>query len=670
MEETDLDKLISAIPGVGPARAKAFELAGIRTVKDLLCCLPKDYIDLDEPGSLKDAEVGRPLLVAGTVASVGKPVYKGNLSILSAQVRCGEHPVKAVWFNQPWLREKLRPGLEVKLYGRVDRDKRGQKYLSSPTFMSGEGLIPVYKAIPGIQPKVLSATMEKALGLMDGQWPDELPREMRMRLSLGERNFAMRNAHFPISREALDFARRRLAFEEMLLYQIALRLLRGGPSKGAAIPAFDPESYWQSLPFPPTRAQRRVLGEILTDLSSGRAMSRLVQGDVGCGKTAVAFGAARAVIAAGHQAALMAPTEILAAQHLESAQKLLSPLGIQAGLLTGGMSAASRRYALSCIASGEWQLVIGTHALLTESVVYNDLALVITDEQQRFGVRQRARLLQKGESPHVLVLSATPIPRTLSMVLYGDLDVSIVDELPPGRTPVKTRVVPESKREAMYGFMRELFRQGRQAYVVCPLVEESEMLDASSAEATYEALKNGPFRDFSVALVHGKMKGEEKDALLEAFRRGEIQCLVSTTVIEVGVNVPNATVMMIENAERFGLSQLHQLRGRVGRGDKESWCFLMAEPNERLDTLCKTNDGFVISQKDLELRGPGELFGFRQSGAAMAGPAAAMCDTQLIALSHEEVKRLFSDSGSEETRSLIALARERYADRLKDIAMN
>ena len=665
-----MDKLVSDIPGVGPARERAFLLAGIRTVKDLLNCLPRDYIDLDNPGSLRDAEVGQSVLVMGQVASVGKPVYRGNLSILSCQIRTGDGAVKAVWYNQPYLREKLRPGMAVKLYGRSERDKRGQKYLSSPTFMTGEGLLPVYKAIPGIPAKVLSSTMEKALTIMDGQWPDELPQEMRMRLSLCERNFAMRNAHFPISREALEFARRRLAFEEMLLFQIALRILRGGPSQGTVIPMGDPDEYWKALPFPPTGAQRRVLNEILSDMASGRAMSRLVQGDVGCGKTAVAFGAAQAAISAGWQAALMAPTEILAAQHLESAEKLLGPMGIRCGLLMGGMTASARRHALACISSGEWQLVIGTHALLTESVVYHDLALVITDEQQRFGVRQRAQLLQKGVSPHVLVLSATPIPRTLSMVLYGDLDVSIVDELPPGRTPVKTRVVPEAKREAMYGFMRELMRQGRQIYVVCPLVEESEALDAASAQATFETLRDGPFQDFSVALVHGKMKGEEKDTLLEAFRAGEIACLVSTTVIEVGVNVPNATVMMIENAERFGLSQLHQLRGRVGRGDLESWCFLMAESSERLDTLCRTNDGFVISQKDLELRGPGELFGFRQSGAALSGPAAAMSDTRLIALSHDEVNRLYQKPESQETQALMALAKERYSEKLKDIAMN
>ena len=665
-----MDIEISQVPGVGPARAKAFALAGIRTVKDLLNCLPKEYIDLDHPASIREVEIGSSVLFMGRVVSVSKAFRRGNLTIVSARVNDGISSINAVWYNQPWIREKLRPDMQVKLYGRLERDKSGARHLASPVFMEGEGLIPVYKAIPGIQPKVLSATMEKALRLMDGQWPDELPQEMRMRLSLCERNFAMRNAHFPIDADALAFARRRLAFEEMLLYQIALRLLRGGPQKGTAISVSDPDIFWSGLPFPPTGAQKRVLTEIFSDMASEKAMSRLVQGDVGCGKTAVAFGAAWAAIQAGYQVALMAPTGILAAQHLESAQKMLSPLGIKSGLLVGGMSASARREALAGIASGEWQLVIGTHALLTDTVVYHKLALVITDEQQRFGVRQRAVLLQKGEAPNVLVLSATPIPRTLSMVLYGDLDVSIVDELPPGRTPVKTRIVPEEKRENMYGFLRGLFDQGRQAYVVCPLVEESEVMDAASAESVCEMLQNGPFKDYRVALATGKMKAEEKDAVLEAFHRGEIQCLVSTTVIEVGVNVPNATVMVIENAERFGLSQLHQLRGRVGRGDLESWCFLLAESNERLDLLCKTNDGFVIAQKDLDLRGPGELFGFRQSGAAMAGPAAAMCDTQLITLAHNEVNALFSDYDSSVTQSLVTLARERYSDKLKDIAMN
>jgi len=394
-----------------------------------------------------------------------------------------------------------------------------------------------------------------------------------------------------------------------------------------------------------------------------------VQGDVGCGKTAIAFGAMYACAQYGWQCALMAPTEILAAQHMESAKKMLEPLGIECGLLTGSLTAKKKKEAHEAIASGRWRAVIGTHALITEAVEYERLGLVITDEQHRFGVKQRSSLSGKGESPNVLVMSATPIPRTLSLILYGDLDISIVNELPPGRTPVKTNIVPEAKRKDMYGFLRDQVRQGRQIYVVCPLIEESEAVDASPAEMVYEKLKREELPDLRVELVHGRLKAKDKDAILNAFHAGEIDVLVSTTVIEVGVNVPNASVMVIENAERFGLAQLHQLRGRVGRGAAVSYCFLMAEPNQRLRLMTKSNDGFEIAQKDMELRGPGDLFGVRQSGALSLGPCACMGDTSLLKETHDAARALLKDADSEETQAIIGLARTAYPDALS-LALN
>ncbi len=366
----------------------------------------------------------------------------------------------------------------------------------------------------------------------------------------------------------------------------------------------------------------------------------------------------------------MAPTEVLAQQHYESAAKLFGEMGIEVGLLTGSMGVKAHRDAHEAIATGKWRVIIGTHALITEKVEYEKLGLVVTDEQHRFGVRQRSMLGEKGDSPNVLVMSATPIPRTLSLILYGDLDISIVDELPPGRTPVRTRIVPGDKRDDMYGFLREEVRKGRQVYVVCPLVEESEAVDAVSAEEVFADLSEKRLKDLRVALVHGRQKPQEKDATLEAFRAGEYDVLVSTTVIEVGVNVPNATVMVIENAERFGLAQLHQLRGRVGRGQFESWCFLMAEPNERLRTLTKTNDGFKIAQKDMELRGPGELFGYRQSGSLDAGLGAMAGDTAMLKITHDEARDILRSPESEVAQAIIAQARQAYADRLTDVAMN
>ena len=665
------DVSLSTIRGIGPARLKAFEAAGIRSVRDLVMFLPRDYRDLSAFTPLSEVRPGETVSVRVRVAGEVSQRRARKLVITKVYVTDGSETMAVVWYNQPWLKDQLTRDRELMLYGRCEA-RGGSIQLSSPTIEQETGLIPVYRSISGVPAKAVRQSVEAALKVCEGQWPDELPESIRRRYGLCERNFAMRNAHFPDSREALETARRRIAFEELLLYQVAISLCRhsGEPGVQIASSEADLEKYWQRMPFPPTGAQKRVLQEIASDMRTPNAMARMVQGDVGSGKTAVAFGAIYLAVRGGYQAALMAPTEVLARQHYEGAKAMLEPLGMKAGLLVGSLTQKQHRLAHEAIASGEWDVVIGTHALITEGVEYKNLGLTVTDEQHRFGVRQRTELSRKGEAPNVLVMSATPIPRTLSLILYGDLDISIIDELPPGRKGVKTRIVPEDKRQGMYGFLRSEVHKGRQVYVVCPLVEESEAVDALPAELVYENLRTRDLPDLRIELVHGRMKAADKDAVLEKFRKGEADVLVSTTVIEVGVNVPNASVMVVENAERFGLAQLHQLRGRVGRGSDEAWCFLMAEPNERLKFLASTTDGFKIAQKDMELRGPGDLFGTRQSGSIVCGVGTLAGDTQLLKLVHDEARELLRDRENPDAQAVIRMAEEAYVQKFRDAAVN
>ena len=663
-----MDISLSQIRGLGKARLQALKADGIETVRQLLLRFPSEYRDLTHVTPIDALAEGQTAAVFGR-AEAPRSFRKGRLSIVSAKISDDSGSIRAVWYNQPWLAKAISDGREMLLYGRVER--RGGLQLTSPSIEKERGIVPVYRKTAGIPGAAFRDIVARALAESEGQWPDQLPEALRRRHGLCERNFAMRAAHLPESMEALQVAKRRLAFEELLIYQVGLWLLRGQRGAGIRIecPEEDVRAFWDSLPYRPTGAQARVLDEIARDMGAEAAMARLVQGDVGCGKTAIAMGALYLAAKEGYQGALMAPTEVLARQHYETAKAVLEPLGASCGLITGSMTAREHREAHEAIASGYWQVAIGTHALITEKVTYANLGLVVTDEQHRFGVRQRTALGAKGQSPNVLVMSATPIPRTLALILYGDLDISVVDELPPGRTPVKTRVVPDEKREAMYGFIRKEAAIGRQAYVVCPLVEESEAIDAQNAQAVYEELRDRALQGLRVGLVHGRMKSAEKDAALDAFRRGEMDVLVSTTVIEVGVNVPNATVMVVENADRFGLAQLHQLRGRVGRGAAESWCFLMADSNEKLKTMTLTNDGFEIARKDMELRGPGEVLGYRQSGSASGGPWQ-MADGRLLKETHDEARSLLKRPNSEETLQVIELAKEALAERLRDVAMN
>lgn len=661
--------------GVGPARLESLRAVGIVSLRDLLYCLPVRYEDRTKVTPCAEARGGE-ALVMGVLAEAPKLSRFNGITRVTATLTDASGKLPLAWYNQPWMMQNLPVGQSIMLFGRIGIS-RNRPVMQNGQRVTEPSIQPVYRAIRGIPAKSFRAMMEQALEQVDDCCPETLPNDLRLRHGLCELNFALREAHFPANVENLKKARHRLAFEQMLMYQAALGLMRHHKEDGMPLPLPEgaPDAFWHTMPFPPTGAQKRVLEEIAVDLLRSRAMSRLVQGDVGCGKTALAFGAIAMTCKAGYQAAMMAPTEILARQHYESARAMLEPLGIRCGLLIGSMKVRDKRAAHAACADGSWDAVFGTHALISEGVAYRNLGLVVTDEQHRFGVRQRSTLQEKGaqdaKAPHVLVMSATPIPRTLALILYGDLDVSIVDELPPGRTPVKTRVVPDEKREAMYGFLRGEVAKGRQGYVVCPLVEDSEMLeDVRSAQATYEELVSGVLHGLRVGLTWGAQPAEEKAKVLADFAAGETDVLVSTTVIEVGVNVPNASVMIIENAERYGLSQLHQLRGRVGRGSAESWCFLLAEENERLRILTQTNDGFLVAQKDLELRGPGDLMGTRQSGEMMAD-FLLDGDVKLLEEAARCMKRLREDASLQSERQAVEdVALRYYGDRLAQVALN
>ncbi|MGN1019582.1 MAG: ATP-dependent DNA helicase RecG [Aristaeellaceae bacterium] len=666
---------LSGIKGIGPTRLESLRAVGISSLRDLLYCLPVRYEDRTRVTPCALARAGE-VMVMGVVADPPRLSRFGGMTRVTASIRDESGRLSLAWYNQPWVCQQLPVGECIMLFGRV-AEKNGRRVLQNAVQVKEPSIQPVYRAVKGIPAKTFRDMMLTALTQVDDCCPETLPRSLRLRHGLCELNYAIRQAHFPDSLDDLQRARRRLAFEQMLMYQAALGLMRHHREDGFPMPlAVDaPEQFWQRMPFPPTGAQARVLAEIAADMRRDRAMSRLVQGDVGCGKTALAFGAIAMACGAGYQAAMMAPTEILARQHYASARAILEPMGIRCGLMIGSMKAKEKREAHQHAADGSWQAVFGTHALISEGVAYQRLGLVVTDEQHRFGVRQRSTLQEKGadgeKAPHVLVMSATPIPRTLALILYGDLDISVVDELPPGRTPVRTRIVPEEKRGAMYGFLREQIRQGRQAYVVCPLVDESEAVDnVRSVRETFAALTAGELQGLRVGLTWGAQPPEEKAAVLEAFTAGRMDVLVSTTVIEVGVNVPNASVMVIENAERFGLSQLHQLRGRVGRGSAESWCFLLAEENERLRILTATNDGFLVAQKDLELRGPGDLMGTRQCGEMMAG-FLLDGDVRLLEEASRCMKELRGKPELEQERQAVeAEALRTYRDRLAKVALN
>ena len=644
---------LDTLPGIGPARARGLEKLGLVTVEDLLRCYPRSYEDRRKFSTVAAAPVDIPVCLELLVAEPPRlsRIRKG-LELVKARLVDDTGSLTATFFNQTYMKDALRPGETYIVYGRVEGPP-GRRQMTNPVCERSDRvrftgcILPVYALTHGISNNLLAGLARRCVDECAGQLEEVLPGPLRREHALAAAEFACRNIHFPRDEEALELARRRLIFEELFYLTCGMALLRTRRDEAAGVPFAIPpvEEFLTLLPFPLTGAQRRVMDEIAADVSAGPPMNRLVQGDVGSGKTMVAAYGAWLAAKNGRQCALMAPTELLAEQHFRSLAPLLEQAGLRVGLLTGAVKGKARKELLAALAAGELDLLIGTHALLSEGVDYADLGLVITDEQHRFGVAQRAALSAKARRPpHVLVLSATPIPRTLSLVIYGDLDVSVIDELPPGRTPVQTFVVGEDKRQRMYGFVRKLVGEGRQAYIVCPAVEEGEDEGAGlKAATTYaQGLQTEVFPDLRVGLVHGKMKPREKDAVMTAFAGGELDVLVSTTVIEVGVDVPNAALMVVENADRFGLSQLHQLRGRVGRGKHQSYCVLVTstrnpDSRARLKVLTKTTDGFRIAEEDLKLRGPGDFFGQRQHGlpqlriADLAGDMRVLKEAQQAA---------------------------------------
>lgn len=649
------DQSIETLKGIGEKTAKLFEKVGIRTIDDLLHYYPRGYDTYGEPkaiGELSEDETGT---VEGFLKSGATGVHVNGLSIVQATISDMTGKLRLVWYHMPYLKNTLRPDSHFIFRGRVIRKKNGLT-MEQPQMFKPEAyeellssMRPVYAQTKGLGNKMITSAVEQALAFRTLE-RDYLPAGLRIANELAEYNFAIEHIHFPSNEEELKFARKRLVYDEFFFFLLAVRHLKEKRQNVQSPFHMEKQDECRKLladlPYRLTNAQLRTLEEVLRDLKSGSVMNRLIQGDVGSGKTIIAVLALLAACENGYQGALMVPTEVLARQHFESVTELFEKHGVDKKviLLTGSMTAKEKRIAYEKVASHEADIIIGTHALIQEKIVYDNLALVITDEQHRFGVAQRKMFGNKGQKPHVLVMSATPIPRTLAIILYGDLDISVIDELPANRLPIKNCVVDKSYRPRAYRFIENEVKNGRQAYVICPMVEESEMIDAENV-LDYTKILRQNLPGIRVEYLHGKMKGKEKNKIMEEFAAGEIQVLVSTTVIEVGVNVPNATVMMIENAERFGLAQLHQLRGRVGRGDKQSYCIMVnasgnKEKNRRLDVLNKSNDGFYIASEDLKLRGPGDIFGIRQSGDLEFQLADIYTDAVTLKKVSEDVNRL------------------------------
>ena len=625
----DLKKDIQFIKGVGPSRVKLLNKLGINNLEDLITYYPRNYEDRGKPKSISELVDGEEALISAfVVARMSEVRIRKNLTLCKVVVRDETGTAQITWYNQSYLKNSLKVNERYKFYGKVS-NKYGKIDMQSPVF-EPEGsstktgkIIPIYPLTYSLSQNTIRKIIENGLSEVDGKLEETIPEYLLDKYSLCDINTAISKIHFPDNFAEFNLARKRLVFEELLSMQLALLSLKNKYEVKKTGIAFDKAAKMSdvidNLPFKLTGAQARVLEEIDSDMEKDRPMNRLLQGDVGSGKTVIALIAAYKAVKSGYQAAIMAPTAILASQHLETFIDILGDTGIRCELLISAITKKKKEELLARLERGEIDIIIGTHALLEENVKFNKLGLVVTDEQHRFGVRQRAVIAEKGNNPDVLVMTATPIPRTLALILYGDLDISIIDELPPNRKKIETYAVKKDMEQRVNAFVSKNIDEGRQCYIVCPLVEENEEINAKSVMEIFEEYKTKIFPNYKVEYLHGKMKQKEKDAIMEEFKNGNINILISTTVIEVGVNVPNANIMIIQNAERFGLAQLHQLRGRVGRGEHQSYCILKYEGNsriikERMDVITKTNDGFVISEKDLELRGSGEFFGTRQHG--------------------------------------------------------
>jgi ATP-dependent DNA helicase RecG len=666
-----LDSPATVVRDVGPARAEQLERLGVKTIRDLLYLLPRRYDDFSNLKPIGRLEYGEEVTVMGTVWEAGEKRTRGGATIFNAIVSDGSGTIQCTWFNNPYLANQIRSGLQIVVSGKVD------EYMGRLTFQVPEWeklddellntarIVPVYPLTEGLTNRWLRKITKRVVDYWAPRIADELPAAVRNSAGLMFLPTALQQIHFPDAQANFEAARKRLAFDELFLLQLGLlkqkQQWRGETGRALNIDPALFAAFIQSLPYPLTAAQQRVIDDVVNDIRTDHPMSRLLQGDVGSGKTAVAAAAMFIAAQCGAQAAIMAPTEILAEQHFKNLGQLYAPITQQpipqplnVRLLTGSTPQADRATILAEIADGRANVVVGTHALIQETVTFHDLALAIVDEQHRFGVAQRGALRQKGFNPHVLVMTATPIPRTLALTVFGDLDLSVIDQMPPGRQPIATRVLLPTERERAYAFIRSQIDKGRQAFIICPLVEESEKIEAKAAIEEHARLQKHVFPNYQLGLMHGRMKPDDKDAAMRAFADNETQILVSTSVVEVGIDVPNATVIMIEGAERFGLAQLHQFRGRVGRGEYPSYCLLQAdaiasEVSERLKAVEATTDGFVLAEKDLQLRGPGEFLGTRQSGLPplqMITAGAAMTgitDARLIDLARREAEKLLAN---------------------------
>ena len=685
-----LKKPIQFLKGVGESRARLFSRLGVFTVEDVITHFPRDYEDRGNLKNIVQIMDGETCAFEGIVASeVSEFRPKRGLTIYKMLVKDHTGALVVTWFNQHYIKNVFSPGESYVFYGKAARKFKSFE-VHNPVYekVKEEGMkntcriVPVYPATSTLTQNIIRSVISNALEQVEERLEDVIPQPLRAFYKLSEINYSMKNIHFPDSEEDFKNARYRLVFEELLLLQLGLLSIKNtlGESKKGIVfkPVEDMDRFIEELPFRLTGAQRRIFDEIEKDMESEKVMNRLVQGDVGSGKTIVAVLGLFKAVRNGYQGTLMVPTEILAEQHFKSISPLLDSCGIRTALLTGSLKKKQKEELLEEIKQGAVDVVIGTHALIEENVQFDRLGIVVTDEQHRFGVRQRAVLAQKGNNPDVIVMTATPIPRTLALILYGDLDISVIDELPPGRKPIETYAVDDSMRERINNFIRKRVSEGRQVYIVCPLVEDSEAVEARSAMETAERIAGKDFRDLTVGLIHGKMKHKEKEAIMREFVQGGVNILVSTTVIEVGVNVPNATVMVVENAERFGLAQLHQLRGRVGRGEHQSYCILYNESKseisrERMEVMQKTNDGFVISEKDLELRGPGEFFGTRQHGIPDLKIANLYRDLEILKTAQKAAREILEKDrplAREEHRALKEHILQRFGAKLKDLSLN
>ena len=654
---TDLNTDVRYIKGIGEKKAQALAKLGVFSLYDLVSYFPRKYEDRSTVMPIALTSGGESVCIEALVADTPRLTrVRRGLELVKLRAVDESGSVDITFFNQSYAKDNLIRGESYMFFGKIEATGM-RRSMVNPVYEKSAGsgtvtgrIIPIYRVCNGLNQRTMLQAVRQGLDACLDRIPDVLPQDVRERCRLAQTAYAYENIHFPKDFDALELARRRLIFEELFVLACALGRIRGERvrEEGIKLSVHDMSRFWASLPFSPTGAQKRAIEQALGDISSGAVMNRLVQGDVGSGKTLVAAALMWQCAENGYMSAFMAPTEILAEQHYSTLSSMLAPLGVRIGRLTGAMSAKEKRETKAKLKAGEYDIVVGTHALFSQDVEYSNLALVVTDEQHRFGVGQRSALIGKGQKPHVLVMSATPIPRTLALIIYGDLDVSVIDELPPGRQKVDTFAVDESYRQRLNGFIRKLVGEGRQVFVVCPMVEENEELPVKLKSAQEHAAELAAlFPDLTVACIHGRMKPKEKDAVMSAVVAGEVNILVATTVIEVGVDVPNAALMIIENAERFGLSQLHQLRGRVGRGKHKSYCVLVSDNDSedvraRLSIMTKTNDGFRISEEDLRLRGPGDFFGSRQHGLPEMHVADLGADMDVMQRAQSEAQLLLA----------------------------